>query len=318
MTQQKVPERYYDLCYDLKIPHVHNSLSHLHSTIKSTMIARALILCSFICSAFASNSTIVSYTGAIREGAFRYHYDESVPNACDTVLFIGVGTAMSVNDYDQISSLIVTGKPIVTIISDHDPRWFVKLSSKKFASFYNEMTGSLQSLVPACKGKDPMILVGAHSASGQASIEALPNLKRKPDGYVGLDPFKINERKMKIDKSIPTLEWGFAKTTCAVKIGQAAKPAYKISSKNHRVFYRVDNISEAIAHCVFTDKGCGFVCGMKSQGSWVRDAVAKSIHAFVSAIESGDFQKEAFALPIENGSFELFVNDEDPDAKSEL
>ena len=67
-------------------------------------------------------------------------------------------------------------------------------------------------MVPGCKyEKNPIILVAFNSASGQTAINALPNLDRKPDGFVGLDPFSINDRSTKIDGSIPNLEWGFSK-----------------------------------------------------------------------------------------------------------
>ena len=65
----------------------------------------------------ATNSTVKT-TGSIREGEFRYIYDSSIPNACDTILFLAVGTAIGVSDYDKISTEIVTDKPIVTIVSD--------------------------------------------------------------------------------------------------------------------------------------------------------------------------------------------------------
>lgn len=278
-------------------------------------------------SSVSADTAIVNEKGAISEGAYKYFYDSSIPNACETVLLIGVGTAMGVEDYDNLATAISTGQPITTVISDHNPRFFVKLSERKFEKYYNAMVPSLQSIIPACKDvKYPKILVGAHSASGQASIKALPKLKPQPDGYIGLDPFKINEKRMKIDPSIPTLDWGFSKTTCQVKVEQAAKPAYEISSPKHRVFYRVDNPKvggffgrPAIAHCVFTDKGCAVVCGLRSGGTWVISAVADSIHKFVAIVKGGgSIVKSAFELDaVKEGKVELFVNGDDPDAKSD-
>jgi hypothetical protein len=152
-----------------------------------------------------------------------------------------------------------------------------------------------------------------------ASINALPQLSPRPNGYVGLDPFRINSYRMKIDPSISTLDWGISKTTCAVRINQAAKPAYEISSPEHRIFYRVDNVKERIAHCVFTDSIRPIVCGLKKDGGWVAVAVAESIHIFVDAIANGTFEKDAFVLDaVKDGQVELFVNGDDPDAKSEL
>ena len=254
----------------------------------------------------------------MRSGAYKYFYDESVLDACDTVLFLQVGSAMGVKDYNNLATLIVEDSSVVTIVGDHNPRFPVKLFSGQFVNFYNEMVPALQRLVPACKYKTPMILVGAHSASGSAAIKALPRLDRQPDGFVGLDPFPIKTGNMKIADTIPSLEWGFAKTTCRTKVEQAAKPAYQITNHKHRVFYRVDNIAQAVAHCVFTDKGCGFICGKKADGGWVPAAVARSIHLFVNAIKTGSFGKEQFILPnSDKAQFEMFVNAEDPDAKSE-
>lgn len=267
-------------------------------------------------------ATIETEVGAIREGAYKYFYDSSVPNACESVIFLGVGTAMSVNDYNNIGTEISTGKPIVTVIVDHNPRIFVKTSDRKFASYYNALVPDLQSRIPACANTpNPKILVAAHSASGQAAVKALPKLETKPSGFIGLDPFRITEGKMKIDPSLPSLEWGFAKTTCSVKIDQAAKPAYSISSPDHRVFYRVDNAAQGISHCVFTDKGCAIVCGLKKDGGWVIPAVAASIHTFVDAIVNGEgnIEKSSFESDVvKDGKVELFVNGDDPDAKSEL
>lgn len=291
-----------------------------------TLKARICVFFSFIylmkaafVAATDSKTTIVAKNGSIEEGAYKYIYDDSMPNACDTVLFIGVGTAMNVNDYDNLSTEIVSGKSIVAIVSDHNPNFFVKLSAKKFARYYNQMVDSIQVLIPACEGReDPLIMVGAHSASGQAAITALPMLKHKPDGFVGLDPFQINVKKLKIDESIPTLDWGFAKTTCAVTIDKAAKAAYKISSNKNRIFYRVNNISRGIAHCVFTDKGCTFICGLKGDGGPVIPAVAHSIGIFVDAVKSGSFQKSDFALGYDDSFLELFANDDDPDSSMSI
>lgn len=271
----------------------------------------------------APYSTIISQRGDIHEGLFQYFYDDSVPNPCDTILFLGVGTAMGVGDYDKLSTLMVDGKEIIAIVIDHNPGWFVKLSPRKFASLYNRMVASYLQLVPVCQGKERnLILLGAHSASGQAAVEALPNLKRKPDGFIGLDPFQINQETMRMDESIPTLDWGFAKTTCGVNIDQAAKALYQLSNRNHRIFLRVNNtansINDGVAHCVFTDRGCGMVCGTKEKGDWIPLAVAQSIHLFVDAIKSKHFARETFLLPQVmdgNDTLALFMNQDDPDRK---
>lgn len=269
-----------------------------------------------------STSTIITHRGDIPEGIFQYFYDHSVPNPCDTVLFLGVGTAMGVGDYNKLSTLIVDGKEIITIVMDHNPGWFVKLSATKFANLYNRLVSSFLHLVPVCEGRrHNLILLGGHSASGQAAVEALPNLKRKPDGFIGLDPFQINQETMRIEDSIPTLDWGFARTTCGVNIEQAAKALYQLSNHKHRLFYRVNNTvqstNDGVAHCVFTDKGCGIVCGTRGKGDWIPFAVAHSIHLFVDAIKSKIFEKETFLLPeFMDHHNDLFMNEDDPDVDS--
>lgn len=270
-----------------------------------------LLLCSVLA---AANGTIVSSTEKIKEGKYTSYYDDAVSDNCETVLLIGVGTAMATTDYSIMSGEISKGQPIVTVITDHAPNFFVKLSSGGFAKLYNKLAGEVGSLIPTCEGKKPKIIVGAHSASGQASIEAMQKgLDIKPDGFIGLDPFKITERKMKIDADIPVLSFGFEKTTCSVKIDQAAKPAYKIASKDHRVFYRISNKSAKIQHCSFTDKGCAVVCGHKPEADWVRGLVAGGVHSFVKSIAKGVFEKGNFSVPtIGTASYALFVGDEEP------
>ncbi len=228
---------------------------------------------------------------------------------------MGVGTAMATTDYSIMSEEISKNKPIVTVITDHAPNFFVKLSESGFAKLYNKLTSDLGAQIPVCKNKSPRILVGAHSASGQASIGAMMKgkLDKKPDGYVGLDPFAIKEKKMKVDEDLPMLAIGFEKTTCSVKKDQAAKPAYKIANKSHRVFYQVDNVNQKIQHCAFTNKGCAVVCGAKPEGNWVRGLTAQAIHNFIGAIKSKNFSKAQFSVPlIGTASYNLFVGSDEP------
>jgi hypothetical protein len=58
---------------------------------------------------------------------------------------------LGVKDYDNISTAIVSGNPVVTIVGDHVPRFPIKLSSSSYVEYYNEMVPILQRLVPACK-----------------------------------------------------------------------------------------------------------------------------------------------------------------------
>jgi len=262
---------------------------------------------------------VVTNSGKTKGGLFRYHYDDSISAGyeCETIALIGVGTMMKIEDYDKLSAKISEGKPIVTVVTDHNPRTFVKLSSKKYAKLYNSITSNLGDLIPVCKGKNPKIITGGHSASGKAAIGALSKMDPKPNGVLGLDPYDINEKrvwfprpsgKTVMDETIPILTWGLERATCKVKVKRAARAAYNISGNSHRVFYRSKNMegeSRKLTHCEVTDKGCGLVCG-KGGGDIIYDNVATSIHTFIAAIKKGSIQRADFEIPSLNA--DLFVN----------
>jgi hypothetical protein len=277
------------------------------------------------------NSTSSIYTSdevKINSGAYRYHFDQDISNSgedvCQNINIIGVGTAMSITDYDLISSKISAGKAIVTIIvnpilwspvkSDTIPLLFW-WTIQYYVDFYNDMMASIGDNIPVCNNKHPTIFVGGHSASGRSFIKALPKMDPQPKGFIGLDPFNITP-DLTIDDSIYTLDWGFSSTTCSVTIDEAAKEAYGISSKKHRVFYRMNNDSFDINHCVFTDSGScfDFVCSEGKDGGWVLDAVATSIHTFIDVINAGSFDgnRDQFVLTNVNANlYDLFVNEEE-------
>jgi len=301
---------------------------------KPEMLIKLLLLCSI----FGRSDSIKTGNDTIddgeHKGEYKYYYDST--RSCGTVYFLGVGTAMTISDYDTVATMIVSGFDIVTIVIDHNPDDLVKTSDTKYAWFYNTIVKSLQDIVPACKQTEevcsetngPRYIVGGHSASGQAAINAITEMNPSPDGFIGLDPFKV-DRKMSIPNSIPTLMWGFEYTTCFVTIFHAAKEAYHISDETHRIFYRIDNPTientnkHSFEHCVFTDNGCMAVGSVavcprgNEDNEYVYDAVynavAFSIHTFVDAMGSGVFIKSEFELPpqIYSGHYDLFVNEDD-------
>jgi len=258
-------------------------------------------------------------------GKLRYTYDDAVSYQCESLLLIGVGTAMKNSDYDIIAGKISTAKPIVTVFTDHS-RTPIKLSDKGYAKLYTSIVDNLGDLIPVCKGKSPKIIIGGHSASGSAAIKSVSRVERKPDGFIGLDPFDIYEKKKfippksvtPVDKSIPIMTWGFEKTTCGTKINNAAKPAYRLAGDDKRVFYRLGNKTDMkkVTHCDFADKGCfGPVCrGSKRED--IKDAMAASIHAFVASVKKGYVQASDFAVSTvaaDTVSVELFVNADVPE-----
>lgn len=269
------------------------------------------ILCCVSAELVSNEVRVKDSSGRDTSGKVRYHHDAAT--ACATVVMIGVGTAMTVGDYEALSADISTDSSIVTLITDHNSGFFVKLQWRQYRSFYNNVVSSISDIVPACKGKNPKIIVGGHSASGQAVIDAMAEDKkarednknienrtliRKPDGFIGLDPFRINTN-VEIDAELPVLVWGFSATTCSVSVDQAAKAAYTKSSKDHRVFYKIMNSAKNIKHCAFTDAGCGIACGKDKGGEWVHRTVAKSIQVFSNAVKTGSFPNSQFQAALE-------------------
>lgn len=148
-------------CWENKICSCCNS-KHPVLKLKIKMLARILLLSLLCKSEFASNSTIASKVGTARNGAYKYLYDESALDACDTVLLLAVGSAMGVKDNDSISTTIVLNSPVITIVSDHNPRFPVKRLSGQFVNFYNEMVQALQRLIPACKDTEDSLFSLGH------------------------------------------------------------------------------------------------------------------------------------------------------------
>jgi hypothetical protein len=286
----------------------------------SSKVITILLLSVMISSTIASNSTttIVSKRGKIKKaGEYKYFYDSSVPAACESVYIFGVGTAMSVNDYNELGSTISKGNRIVALVSDATPGNPIKLEAGPWERYYNTIVTQIQDIIPACVDTPhPIILFGGHSASGQGIINALPDVVPQPNGLIFLCPFMIT-KSMKINPSIPTLYWGSEKTTCFVFVNLAAKAAYELSSPDHRVLYRIDNENNTITHCIFTDNGCGgFICPKGKEGKWVIPAVSKSIHIFADDIvNDGKLTRTQFDLDVvkEDGKALLYVNEENPD-----
>jgi hypothetical protein len=235
----------------------------------------------------------------------RYHH--ATGSTCKAILFVGIGTAMCVTDYESVSSEIVTNSSYVVVFVDQSPSFFVKTNGKKYAAVITDVFENLGTVVPVCEGRNPLLIIGGHSAGGMAAMNSIPTLKFTPSGYLGMDPFKINSRKDSI--SIPAMVWGFAQTTCSVKINQAAKGLYKISPHDDRVFYCVGN--KDVKHCSFTDKGCSVVCKQGESASAVRELVGESTKLFVKAIATSNFDRRQFEIINANLQMELFVNSEE-------
>eukprot|EP00533_Pseudo-nitzschia_delicatissima_P006843 CAMPEP_0116092348 /NCGR_PEP_ID=MMETSP0327-20121206/7998_1 /TAXON_ID=44447 /ORGANISM="Pseudo-nitzschia delicatissima, Strain B596" /LENGTH=391 /DNA_ID=CAMNT_0003583775 /DNA_START=150 /DNA_END=1325 /DNA_ORIENTATION=+ len=315
------------------------------SRLLARTLAMAIVLsfhhCSFIQACRnGSEPEIISDTkdlvsGTKHIGRIRYHYvdecvGENTAKPCSDILLMGVGAAMSVENYDIIARTIVSkaGSSLIVVIADSNPGNIVKFSPTKYASLANFVDMQHRELIPVCGNETANLLIGGHSASGQAALDAAQKglYDFVPSGFVGLDPYDTS----KIDANLlqlPTLDWGFAHTTCHVQIDKAAKGAYKLSSAEiGRVLYSIDNKHKGddkddddMTHCVFTDNGCrvgGFdVCPTIGSHEWVYESVAESIQLFVNALGS-NFTKEMFGLPsTRSGQVSLFVNNDDVDRR---
>ncbi len=241
-------------------------------------------------------------------GIIRYHYDEAL-SSCEYVLLLGVGTFMSVTDYDNLSRAITNDQSVVVVIMDHNVYKIDKTSHTKYASLANEVVYQLNTLIPICELGSAHILFGGHSASGQAAMQAwrhrlFDTSKFDPLGFIGLDPYEISEKTMDhiIIFDLPGLYWGFTKTTCLVAVQKAAKAAYDITMTSARVLYSIHNEKEnrKMTHCVFTDQGCGIhplSCGTSISFHWVHEKVAESVRIYLQALSN--------ALPFSHDSFKL-------------
>ena len=261
-------------------------------------------------------------------GRIRFHYDEVV-SSCNYLLLLGVGTFMSVSDYDNLSRALTYDQNLVVAVIDHNVQNLEKTSSTKFASLVHEIIFQISSLIPICTRGQAKLLIGGHSASGEAAMNAwheglLSALPRETIGFIGLDPYEISNKTMpdNIIMSLPGLYWGFTTTTCLVEVQKAARAAYNKTVKDARVLYVIHNEKHdsQTSHCVFTDKGCGFIplgCGTTSSASVnsVYGMVAESVQLFLQGLNHlRPFNHDTFMLPDYSGEkVDLFVNGDQTD-----
>ncbi|GKY97969.1 hypothetical protein MPSEU_000755000 [Mayamaea pseudoterrestris] len=240
----------------------------------------------------------------IKQGVYTYFYSKSAQASCQTVLFLGVGTAMDTVDYSTLSSLIVNKmEQMVVVVIDDNPNSITKQDPKKFSALVEELNTNLRQYVPLCAASaSPQYLIGGHSASGQGAVEALPLLSEsvtsKLIGFVGLAPYKLSSN-MRIN--LPTLVWDSVSDSCGVTYNAAGLMAYKIAEGNNRVLFQLPKRSffQIGFHCVYTNTGCKGMCYPKD-GAWVRESVAQSLQVFVESLQSGTFVESNFQAILSN------------------
>lgn len=200
------------------------------------------------------------------------------------VVVIGVGTAMSKEDYQILADLICKNGFYCAII-DNNPGFPTKTSASQYASVYN----TVKDLFAYNNIYISQYYAGGHSASGEACIYAINKKLITTSGFIGLDPYKYSD--ISISPNVKSLFWGFNASSCGVDISEAGVKFFNskiLTNTNPYYLYKVN--SSNIYHCDFTDGGCGVlfwnfgVCGLGltdlSKHTLFINTVADSIASF--------------------------------------
>ena len=269
-----------------------------------------------------------SYTDANNEDEDEDNSDSSDSSACETVVLLIVGTAMSVGGYVDLAQAIVkqgsrSGSSTVVAIMDDNLHGIQKQSGNKAANVANAVVTNLSKYVPVCSsqavagGVPTRFFFGGHSAGGGGAMNvmnALP-LNTKPldfdvAGFIGLSPFGMKKHlplQKHLSLHIPTLLWDFSLMSCFVCPKTAAQQVYNsVSPTVPRFFYQLQtkntlNVVLGGDHCSYTDRGCFGMCsGGKTGRSFMHTAVAKSIDTFIRATISEQYERSQFLLDSDN------------------
>eukprot|EP01031_Cornospumella_fuschlensis_P031210 gene31210-37718_t len=260
-------------------------------------------------------STVVSKVFAV------YSSEAPAAGAVGIALVMGVGTNMAKEDYSDIATALVQALPdFFVVIMDSNPGGFKKTDSTMFA---NALTTVDQWFTQQRVGVQGWLL-GGHSASGEACVEAVNKGLVKVTGrvlaFVGFDPFKWQANAQNLyDLKLPSLIFAKTKKDCVSDLANsgtgfhihATSPAGSSAAHNLLTF------TDDTEHCVFANNGCNFVftqsCGFSGSGVSHADAmqnIAAGIKAFVDAGFSQLKQS-----PVANAKLSAFTS---PNGKPEL
>jgi hypothetical protein len=212
---------------------------------------------------------------------------------------IGVGTKMNVQDYTELSELIVKDSNIATVVVDHRPGNPFKHAwssndrgpRTRLAQLVNQIHQNIDAFIHnACHSW--IMVVGGHSGSGLTALETLQdNLTNfTTAAFLGLDPalerlpmlFPYTDFSM----TLPVLVWGFSCNTCLVTQTRGSQAVYARSRSSHRVLYQFQTNTTNTGHCDFTNQGCAPVCGLSNRSSIVKLRVAESIRKLVIVLST--------------------------------
>jgi len=261
-----------------------------------------------------STAQAASFTHTFATGEVKVHYPSPAPAACEAIL-LGVGTAMSVEGYDNLANALVAYGYVV-VIMDHAPGNMVKTDATRFRNLALDVQANLLGGIAGsgCTSISHW-LMGGHSAGGQAAQNAVSADPSLADGIFSIDPYNCSNTGNVV---VPAMYWGFDVTTCFVGKDDAAKAAY-YGSMGQRAFYRVKKVysfnpcgySPKWFHCSFADNHCPACTNCWYTPSYFFSDVARSVNKFINAAFYGTWSKSSLAISSQT-PLVLFVDGEQP------
>ena len=199
---------------------------------------------------------------------FAVYIDDSIPvKDVQTAIVLGVGTQMKKDDYSNLAEAIqINTQNSIVFIMDPNPNFFTKFNPKDFQKGFSAIVAWIKM---ANYNGVQKYFIGGHSASGQAGIQALQNLKALGvtiSGFIGIDPCCIgssfyppqlsDNKKTAALFTVPSLFWTTQPNPCT-KPTAAGEGFYNLAVSNGRgLCNALFKLKEGPEHCIFTNAGC--------------------------------------------------------------
>jgi len=261
-----------------------------------------------------SSAQAASFTHTFSTGQVKIIYPNPAPASCEAIL-LGVGTAMSVEGYDNLANALAAYGYVV-VIMDHAPGNMIKTDATKFRNLTLDVQDNLlDELAGSGCTSISHWLAGGHSAGGQAAQNAVAADPSLADAIFSIDPYNCNNTGNVV---VPAMYWGFDVTTCFVNKGDAAEAAY-YGSMSQRAFYRAKKVykwtwcgySPKWFHCSFADNHCPACTNCTYTPSYFFSDVAKSVNKFINAAFYDTWSKSNLAISSRT-PLVLFVDGDQP------